>query len=372
MNQDSCTLHFIGLNGESFRFRCPREFVVGDLITLLITKYYYPHDTLIARQNPEVIIPMTTPVSHLLTPLKLVSPSIDRPQYAPYNPRHRDRSAELDRPYCAVATEGQSAWERRKVSPEGKFEPQTNRGYKSGADISFGTREDYVYLPKNSQLGAQSKTAPGSKFDAQGDVKNEQPPSSGSFGSRYETVRHSPIPKKETSFPEKCTASMKTDALCITCRIIEFDISHTMNMEIESTVVDLVERIKNEVKCINSPITVVRNRKVLPLTETKLFNLGIRGPCTVYVGTGEFCNSEIVSLIEVEEILSGIEAQQIESLSTHQREKYYEELMSLILSVDSFQTLHGEWRQRRKAIVHRITLLQDQLKSSNSSSLKSM
>lgn len=366
MNQALCTLHFIGLNGESFRLPCPREFVVGDLIKLLIAKYNYPFDTLVARQNPEEIIPMTTPVSYLLTPLKLVSPSTDKPQYAPFNLRGRDRSAELDIPNCAVEAQGQPIRERRKIVPEEKIVPQTSQGFKSSDNFSVGAGEYNAYAQKFSQMEVQNRRAPGSRVDAHGSVKNEHTPLSESFDNRDETVCLSSFPKKKSSSPEKCAASMKTDILSITCRIIEFGTSHTVNLEIDATVLDLVEKLKKEVKCISSPITVVRNRKVLPLAETKLFNLGIRGPCTVYVGTGEFSNSEIVSLTEVEEVLSGIEAQQIESLSNNQRNTYYEELMSLILSADSFQALDGEWRQRRKAVVRRITLLQDQLKSSNS------
>lgn len=136
----------------------------------------------------------------------------------------------------------------------------------------------------------------------------------------------------------------------------------------ESSVVDLLLAVVAAAPEVAGVAHVVSHGKTLPQTaHSKLFDLGIRSDAHVFIASGEYSNPEIIVLLEVEEDTARVEQALQEQLTSLQRKGYYEELMRILFRTDSLQSLEGEWRQRRKDAVKRITSLQDTLNVEGSS-----
>ncbi|KAK7196526.1 hypothetical protein NESM_000590300 [Novymonas esmeraldas] len=130
----------------------------------------------------------------------------------------------------------------------------------------------------------------------------------------------------------------------------------------ESSVVDLVQAVVAAVPGVAPEAQVICRGKVLPKSpQAKLFDLGIRTDTRVFVASGEFSNPEKITLLEVEEDIAAVDRAVGTPLTDVQRKGYYEELMRILFRTDGLQSLEGEWRQRRKDAVRRITSLQDAL-----------
>ncbi|KPA85597.1 hypothetical protein ABB37_00008 [Leptomonas pyrrhocoris] len=135
-----------------------------------------------------------------------------------------------------------------------------------------------------------------------------------------------------------------------------------VQMNGESSVVDLVLAVVAEVPEIGGEAQVVFRGKILPQNpQAKLFDLGMRADTRVFVAAGEYSNPETITLLEIEKDTSEIDKATKTNLTDLQRKGFYEELMRILFRTDGLQSLEGEWRQRRKDAVKRITELQDKL-----------
>jgi hypothetical protein len=130
----------------------------------------------------------------------------------------------------------------------------------------------------------------------------------------------------------------------------------------ESSVADLVLAVVAQVPELGGQAKVVFRGKVLPQTQqAKLFDFGMRADTRVFIASGEYSNPETITLLEIEKDTAEIEEAMRTNLSDLQRKGYYEELMRILFRTDGLQSLEGEWRQRRRDAVKRITALQDAL-----------
>lgn len=130
----------------------------------------------------------------------------------------------------------------------------------------------------------------------------------------------------------------------------------------ESSVADLVLAVVAQVPELGGQAKVVFRGKILPQTQqAKLFDLGMRADTRVFIAAGEFANPETITLLEIEKDTAEIEDAMKANLTDLQRKGFYEELMRILFRTDGLQSLEGEWRQRRKDAVKRITTLQDAL-----------
>lgn len=359
MSSSLLNLNITGLNGEKLSIQCPSDTLSGDLEKCLMEKYNYPSIVLAETHSPERPLHRNTPMSRVSTDLVLVQ---DRLQYS-RRPRNEGyalpASKGLPKYFSNSVQDEKSSLEKIQKSNGETFAPRTGRTTESDERTS---NSDYGPLgtPRFSQK-RMPRRSPTSRSNSFLEKSEERPPpfyrttqkEVSSLSSNLQEVRNS---------GRKRTPSINNDGLCITCRIPELGITHTVNMGIDSTVMGLVEKLRKSVEGIDSTINVMWNGRLLPLSDTKLFTLGIRGPCTVYIASGEFSNPETVTILEVEESLSKMQEKQKESLTDLEKNSYYEELMRLLLSLDGLHTLDGEWRQRKKSDVHQITLLQDLLK----------
>ncbi|KPI87579.1 hypothetical protein ABL78_3330 [Leptomonas seymouri] len=135
-----------------------------------------------------------------------------------------------------------------------------------------------------------------------------------------------------------------------------------VQMNGESSVVDLVLAVVAEVPEIGGEAHVIFRGKVLPQNpQAKLFDLGMRADTRVFIAAGDYSNPETITLLEIEEDTEEIDEAMKSNLTDLQRKGYYEELMRILFRTDGLQTLEGEWRQRRKDAVRHITELQDRL-----------
>lgn len=148
----------------------------------------------------------------------------------------------------------------------------------------------------------------------------------------------------------------------VECHIPSLQRLVPVQMNGESSVVDLMHAVLAEAPEIGVDAQVVFRGKVLPQNaQTKLFDLGIRTDTRVFIAAGEYSNPETITLLEVEEDTAEIDKAMKTNLTDLQRKGYYEELMRILFRTDGLQSLEGEWRQRRKDAVKRITALQDAL-----------
>ncbi|CCW66280.1 unnamed protein product, partial [Phytomonas sp. Hart1] len=145
-----------------------------------------------------------------------------------------------------------------------------------------------------------------------------------------------------------------------------------VNVELSSdaAVGDLMLSIVAEVPEAATGKLVFRG-KVLPQSpESSLFNIGIRGDCTVFLASGEYSNVDLIVFEEIEMEVNKIEKDVGSATTNLQKKWYYEELMRILFRVDGLQDLEGQWKQKRKDMVKRITDLQDKLNADAGGSIE--
>lgn len=148
----------------------------------------------------------------------------------------------------------------------------------------------------------------------------------------------------------------------VECHIPSLQQVVPVHMNGESSVSDLILAVAAAVPALPPDAQVVYRGKLLPKSpNAKLFDLGIRSDARVFIAAGEYSNAERITLLEIEEDAAVIERAMKTQLTDLQRKGYYEELMRILFRTDGLQSLEGEWRQRRKDAVKRITALQDAL-----------
>lgn len=149
----------------------------------------------------------------------------------------------------------------------------------------------------------------------------------------------------------------------VECSVPSLKRSVFVQMNGESSVVDLVLAVVAEAPEIGGEAQVIYRGKILPQNQrAKLFDLGMRADTRVFIAAGEYSNPETITLLEIERDTDEIDkAMKGGGLTDLQRKGYYEELMRILFRTDGLLSLEGEWRQRRKDAVKRITALQDAL-----------
>lgn len=359
MRPPSRVYKLTGPDGERLELRCSADTLVSAIEKRLMKQYNYPPIAFCAAGNPHEVIPRNSCMGSIPSELQLIKAPRQPPEDLHTEENNLATNAaqsRLSRPQLHL--EKPLHEKRNSTSGSGFKGPPSRMRNSSAEPFSLSARERPFY--RKPFL----KTRPDKSHWTTQEKQEEHPPEDEAVAQpRISRLASATNPNRSPSTER--TGSSSSDTLCIICRIPEISKVFMVSMRVDSTVLDLVESLKQEVDGIGSPISVVRNRKVLPLSDTKLFTLGIRGSCTVYIGSGEYSNPEIVSLLEVEDSLATIEEEQKKSLTVLQKDAYYEELMKLLLSIDGLDTLEGEWRQRRRENVRRITLLQDSLKPSS-------
>eukprot|EP00796_Vickermania_ingenoplastis_P010240 gene10240-7179_t len=167
-----------------------------------------------------------------------------------------------------------------------------------------------------------------------------------------------PAPTRVEASPRPTELSKKfdqeTEKFSVTCCIPDLRLSCAVEVNSDSSTVDLVNQLKSEVPQLGPSIQVLRNGKRLPLSPSaKLFDQGIRDACIVYIASGNFSNPETVILHEVEEGVKTIEDKMNRDPTPTEKRGFYELLMRMLFSLDGLQTLEGDWRARRKNAVRK-------------------
>lgn len=181
--------------------------------------------------------------------------------------------------------------------------------------------------------------------------------STSSLGQNEEKLeKNTPLPGNRRSSTGSSTP------FTIFCNVPDLGTKVTVTVNSGFSVKDLIEDLIKLSPQLKGPVKVLRNGKIYSETD-RLFDIGIRNTCSVYIASGNFNDVEKVKLVEVEEQLQEIE-KSVGTQSEAENRRTYEVLMQLLFSVDSLQTLEDNWKARRKEAVKRITALQDQIQAS--------
>lgn len=179
-------------------------------------------------------------------------------------------------------------------------------------------------------------------------------------GEETASCRDTDTPGRESATP--AAAPWQKTTFTVRCIVTGTSDEVSVRIEGDASVADLMERIVETLPSLASGTGIVYRGKLLaPTAENRLFNVGIRGDCDVFVASGEYANPEAVILFEIEQEVRSIEAALQNCVTESVRKGLYENLMNALLRTDGLQSLDGVWRQRRKDTVSSITRLQDQL-----------